>query len=514
MKKIMAVFIVLSMLSPLHTIFGAPSLYDGFQEPAMEYGPRTWWHWINETVSKDGITKDLEAMKDMGYKGAHMVNLPQGGNHAPGQDVFGTPIWYEKVEHAAKECERLGLELSFGSCVGWVAGGPWVPAELSMQDIVWRHKYVKGPIKGSIQLPQPNKNRDYYRDIAVLAYPSLPGEAQALATLTSKVTCAELPGTDWTAAIDGDAESFVELPSWKPGETSRSVIFEFKQPVTVRSLSLQLHEDSENRVFKLFWSDDGTQWTPLTTTHRWMKHFDPRREEFIDGFADRSTRFVKLEMLAPSPKVGMKLYEVNFLSARVNQLHTKAGRQRTQPPISNPSSLVVPADQLVQLEQILDLTRSLKPDETLECTLPAGDWTILRFGHTSNGNEIHPASSHTSGLETDKFSVEALEHHFKHGVVDPVLERMGDLAGTTVTEVNIDSWEANCQTWTKKFPEEFEARRGYDLRKWLVALSGQEVRTTPRKQPSPHTSMAKKSCPAKPSRPLRTTMDSHNTPTS
>ena len=309
------------------------SLHAGFVNPSNEYGPRTWWHWINENVSKEGITKDLEAMKIMGYKGAHMVNLPAGGHSAQaGDDVVGTPIWMEKVEHATKECERLGLELSFGSCSGWVAGGPWVTPELSMQDIVWRHQFVKGPFNGPIQLLQPTKNRGYYQDIAVLAYPTLPGEAQPLVALGTKVT-SDVPGIDWSAAIDGDAETYVDLPAWKAEEKSRSIIFEFENPVTVRSLSFQMHEDSEHRVLKLFASNDGQQWHYLTTAQRWMKHFDPRREEMIEGFTDRTTRFVKLEMMAPAPKVGMKLYEVNFQSARLNQLHTKAARQRTQPPV-------------------------------------------------------------------------------------------------------------------------------------------------------------------------------------
>ena len=52
---------------------------------------------------------------------------------------------------------------------------------------------------------------------------------------------------------------------------------------------------------------------------------------------------------------------------------------------------------------------------------------------------------------------------------------MGELTGKTVTEMNIDSWEANCQTWTAKFPEEFAARRGYDMTNWLIALTGRFV---------------------------------------
>ena len=194
-----------------------------------------------------------------------------------------------------------------------------------------------------------------------------------------------------------------------------------------------------------------------------------------DGFADRTTRFVKLEMMAPAPLVGMKLYELNFQSARLNQLHTKAARQRTQPPVSNPSNQVVPKDQLVQLNQVLDLTDFLQADGTLNYKFPAGDWTILRFGHTTNGNEISPASKRAGGLESDKMSVEALRFHMDKGLVRPTFERLGPLVGKVMVEMNIDSWEANCQTWTKKFPEEFAKRRGYDMRKWLVALTGRFV---------------------------------------
>lgn len=453
----------------------AVPLERGFVDPADEYGPRTWWHWINETVSKDGITRDLEAMKAVGYKGAHMVNLPQGGpDTVEGEDVLGSPIWMEKVEHAARECERLGLELSFGSCAGWVAGGPWVTPELSMQDIVWRHQFVKGPAKGPVPLLQPTRNLGYYRDIAVLAYPTLPGEADALASRSPKLS-SNLEGIDWGAALDGDPETFVNLPPWKPGEESRWLILEFPEPVTVRSLSLQMQEDSKHRRVLLHASSDGEQWQRLMLSHRWRNHFLPAREEIIDGFAEQEARFVKLELEAPSPGVGMKLYELNFLSARLNQLHTKAARQRTQPPVSNPSTQVVPPEQVVRVDQILDLTDRLRPDGTLDGGLPGGDWTILRFGHTTNGNEIHPASKRAGGLETDKMSAEALKFHFEKGVVLPVLERLGALTGKVLVEMNIDSWEANCQTWTESFPGEFQKRRGYDMRKWLVALTGRFV---------------------------------------
>lgn len=450
----------------------------GFDDPAAEYGPRTWWHWINERISKDGITKDLEAMKVMGYKGVHMVNLPQGGEAwTVGDDVVGTDIWYEKVDYAVKECERLGLEFSFGSCAGWVAGGPWVSPEQSMQDIYWRHKYVTGPTTKPIQLPQPNKNRGWYSDVAVLAFPTVPGDAVPVASLVKSVSSDDFEGVDWSAAIDGDGDSYVELPGTTHGASPRSVVFEFTEPQIVRSLNVEMQENSEARRLKLFASHDGQSWKQVGFFHRWIKHFDPRREELVQGFPDATAKFVKLEfaLASPDPAVSMKLYELNFQPARLTNIFTKSARMRTQPPVSNPSTQKIAEDQLIDFEQILDLSEYLQEDGQLNYELPAGEWTIVRFGHTTNGNLIHPASERSEGLETDKFSKEALYHHLDSGVTLEIFKRMGELTGSTVMEMNIDSWEANCQTWTAAFPEEFEARRGYDMTKWLLALTGRFV---------------------------------------
>ena len=91
-------------------------LGDGFVNPPNESRPRTWWHWINENVTEDGITKDLEAMKRIGLKGAQITNIYQGGPpEAQGEDVILSPAWLKAVTHAAKECERLGLTLGASS---------------------------------------------------------------------------------------------------------------------------------------------------------------------------------------------------------------------------------------------------------------------------------------------------------------------------------------------------------------------------------------------------------------
>ena len=51
------------------------SLASEFADPSVEYGPYVWWHWMGSNFSKEGITKDLEAMKEAGIGGATIFNL-------------------------------------------------------------------------------------------------------------------------------------------------------------------------------------------------------------------------------------------------------------------------------------------------------------------------------------------------------------------------------------------------------------------------------------------------------
>lgn len=451
-------------------------LDSGFVNPPNDSRPRTWWHWVNENITEYGITKDLEAMKRIGLKGAQITNIYQGGPpEAQGEDVVLSPAWIKAVQHAAKECERLGMTLGASSAAGCSgSGGPWITPELSMQEIVWKQKFIKGPVNGKITLPQPLTNHDYYRDVAVLAFPTLPGDAVTVASLHPEIS-SDIPGIDWSAAIDGDDETFITLPKPKDPKQSAHVVLKFKDPVSVASLCIQIHEDSKSRVVKLFTSEDGLKWVQSGVLNRWRSEVHPGREDLMEGFSAKVSRFVKVEFMAASPAVPMKLYELNFQSQRVDQIHTKAARMRAQPEISKPSRLKIDALQQISADKIIDLTDRLLPGGELQCDLPAGDWTILRFGHTTNGNLIKPASEKSKGLEVDKMSAEALEYHFNNGMLGKMCDQLGPLTGKVFIDVNVDSYEADCQTWTKKFPEEFSARRGYDSRKWLITLTGRIV---------------------------------------
>jgi len=97
-----------------------------------------------------------------------------------------------------------------------------------------------------------------------------------------------------------------------------------------------------------------------------------------------------------------------------------------------------------------------------------------RFGYTTNGKRNHPASPEGIGLECDKMDAAALEWHFKH-YPQWLLDAAGPHAGKTFRYFLVDSWECGFQTWTEKFPEEFQKRRGYDPIPYLPVLAGETV---------------------------------------
>ncbi|GMV25169.1 MAG: hypothetical protein AMXMBFR58_12000 [Phycisphaerae bacterium] len=147
------------------------ALEKGFTNPPDSAKPHTWWHWMNGNITAEGITLDLEAMKAVGLGGAQIFNvsesIPDGGVK------IMSPEWRRLVQHAVSEADRLGLELCMHNCSGWSSsGGPWIPPEHAMKRVTSATLTVKGGGRVREKLPQPPTNLDWYRDIAVLAFPT------------------------------------------------------------------------------------------------------------------------------------------------------------------------------------------------------------------------------------------------------------------------------------------------------------------------------------------------------
>jgi alpha-L-rhamnosidase len=134
----------------------------------------------------------------------------------------------------------------------------------------------------------------------------------------------------------------------------------------------------------------------------------------------------------------------------------------------------IPADQLVRKSAILNLTDKMDEHGMLHCELPAGDWTILRFGHTTTGVQNRPAPAGGLGLESDTLSRTATLLQFE-ALMARITKTVGPLAGKTLVSTHIDSWESDTQNWTPTMRQDFQRLRGYDLLPYMPILAGHVV---------------------------------------
>ena len=110
----------------------------------------------------------------------------------------------------------------------------------------------------------------------------------------------------------------------------------------------------------------------------------------------------------------------------------------------------LPAEQRIAAKQIVDLTAKMSADGRLAWDVPAGKWTILRFGRTSTGQTTRPRRGRDWDLNRDKFDKAALDAHFD-AFIGTLLKTVGDAASTAgrgLTMLHFDSWEMSSQNWS------------------------------------------------------------------
>ncbi|MDR3199388.1 MAG: hypothetical protein LBU34_16085 [Planctomycetaceae bacterium] len=300
-----------------------------FAKPGTENRPWVYWFWNNGNLTKEGITADLEAMANTGIGGVLIMEVGQGAPAGPVD--FLSDQWRELFHFMIKEANRCGIEVNMNNDAGWNgSGGKWIKPEHGMQILTWTETNLTEQKSEKIILPEPPKKHNYYRDIAVFAFPT---------------------------PIDNAAKKNID-------------------------------PNSNRRV------------TPDNTA-------------------------------------------------------------------------------IVAQKEIIDLTGKLAEDGTLDWNVPAGNWTILRIGHTCKGHMVGPAPTSGAGLECDKLSVEASEEAF-NGQMGKLIADNKTFAGTgkTLMSTHIDSWENGSQNWTPKMRNEFQQRRNYDLWKFLPVFVGYIIDST------------------------------------
>lgn len=430
MKSTRIVLIAL-LLMPLSSIHGADVLTDRFINPPAEAKPWCYWYWMNGNVTREGIRADMQGFADVGVGGVLAFDI---GIHPAGTVTNRSPEWYELVKFAAGEASRHGIKMGF-HCPGWSAsGGPWITPELGMQELTWNESIVDGPREFAINLPQPRTHLDFYRDAATIAFPTPGGDEP-------------LPQPQFTDT-NGKPVSAPNLP--------QEFDIVFPQPVEARSIFVRAGRSDfgaelsvDSRVVAKFRSHISGPFS----THIGCGTFAPVRASKFRLKFDSRVSIEQLEMQS---------------GYRLPDWTSKAGfaTDRVEHQATTPEPLLT---DIIPIDKVIDLTGKKT------WSVPAGRWTILRIGHTPTGVHIAPAPMGGDGLECDKLSREVADFHYDK-CVTPVLREFGvELTKQTVAYYHVDSYEAGWQNWTAKFPQEFRARRGYEMAKHFPALTGRVV---------------------------------------
>ena len=226
------------------------------------------------------------------------------------------------------------------------------------------------------------------------------------------------------------------------------MLLEFPAPVKVASLFITGHADRIPMTEKLEASADGKSFRKLAALSSLAE--SSRTEA---SFPETTARYFRITAAATSKKSGkLAISRIEFAGPRLSDIVHKAGyRQSGSVEFSKD---VLPAVACISPGSIVDLTDKLGADGKLAWNVPDGNWTIVRIGHTSTGQQNAPAPDSGRGLECDKMSRAAVESHFE-GMMGKVIADAGPLAGKTLKMVLADSWEAGCQNWTPAMRDEF-----------------------------------------------------------
>lgn len=450
-----------------------------FKTPPTTSKVHTWWHWMGGRITKEGITKDLEAMKQQGIVQATIINI--GEIYSKEVEVpnvkFNSPEWMEMFQWALKEAERLDITIGIQTIDGFcTTGGPWITPELSMKQYVWSKTAVDGGKEVAIKLAQPIEVENFYRDVAVVAFPANK-ELNSFQKVNAEMRLNKFPILN--LLTDGNPQSTIKCKKGDVIDIRLNKEFTANKLVVLPYLPFCWDAMGKITVqFELSSSKDGQFYTKIADVDMVGVN------KVISGsFPKTDAQYYRLELVGTNfnffntyPIGELELLESDepaTFSPDISSFFEKTAA------VFDVSENVLDYNTCgvingIPEEKVINLTSCLSKDGTLKWKAPKGNWQVIRFGYTSTGIVNDPATPEGLGLEADKMDTLAMSVHIDSYAKK--LLRVGEAyKGKTLKFVLLDSWEAQYQTWSKDFSVEFESRRGYNILPWIPVLCGETV---------------------------------------
>jgi hypothetical protein len=274
----------------------ADQLRNGFIHPPNSAKLRCYWWWLNGNTTEATITRDLTEMSRKGFGGVLLVDADgssQEGNEQvlPGP-TFGSPGWVRLYLHALKIAAALHLEVTLNATSGWNLGGPNVTPAQATKLLTWSRTEV-GDTGFDGVLPLPPVKNDFYRQIAVLAYPlahgaPLPGDPgsgrSAISALQLKTAARE------TGISMPPSEPLLEDVPASPGEEDadlRDVVDLTAQTDATGKINWQPPSKGLWEILRIGYTDSGA--TVSTSSGAWQGlAIDYLDRGAFDAFWDRT----------------------------------------------------------------------------------------------------------------------------------------------------------------------------------------------------------------------------------
>lgn len=479
MKKFAQLFIFLFFIVTFISCLPGKSkisdkeLESGFVNPPDSVRIGVYWYWISDHISKEGVVKDLQAMKKAGITRAFIGNIGLDDLPSGAVKMFSDE-WWDILHTTLKTATELNIDIGIFNSPGWSqSGGPWVKPEEAMRYLATSELRVSGPKKLNQKL---NKPTEFFQDVKTIAYP-IPRNGQ-LVLNNANAGITSIPGiAHLNRVLDGDNMTGIELPD---GITFTLEI-DTKVTFTARSLTVQTTEE-KFKAHAIF------QVKETNGEYRTVSEFeiDRSNSSLNVGFKPYAPVVISLpqitaknfRLIIRNYRRGSGLAEVTISSApRVERYEEKTLAKMYQSPLPywheyqwrkqpEPARSTV-----IDGAEVKDISEYLSADGTLKWDVPEGDWVILRTGMTPTGVKNSPASPEATGLEIDKMSKTHIRSHFDN-FIGQILKRIPEADRKSFKEVVQDSYEMGGQNFTDDFIAEFMERYGYNPVPYLPVYSG------------------------------------------
>lgn len=405
-----------------------------------------YWYWISDNVSKEGVVRDLEAMKKAGINRAFIGNVGIDGVPYGDTKIF-TPEWWDILHTALKKATELDIEIGIFNSPGWSqSGGPWVKPDEAMRYLSASEVKVQGPQTLTVQLPSMGEEA---QDVRVIAYPDV---VKPVSEKSWKLV--KQSGKELVSELAFDKETTVRsftFVTQTPIRTDAELFV--KENGVFRSLK-KIHIDRSNPALNVGFVPYApiVISVPETTAQAFRLVINPGGEATAQVTLSSSPRVERYaeKSLAKMFQTPLPMWNEYMWDS--------------QPEITDPGLVIHP-------EQVVDLTAKMEKDGTLKWEVPAGSWTIVRTAMLPTGVTNAPASPEATGYEIDKMSKKHVSTHFNAFVGD-ILKRVPEADRKSFKVVVQDSYETGGQNWTDDMIERFESRYGYSPVPYIPVLQG------------------------------------------